>query len=153
MTKKAKAPVRGTTEAFCETTQTNEGFKMKDTTAKAKKQDDCLPSHQQARNMALKMVLGTMKTLENIRFADKDWDDKNDNDADFALDLAHKEMQGLQAAKTISEQEFFTSWWRVSSVVCLADKAFKRDCLFKRHLQSLPEAFRVLSEMIELTEE
>jgi len=128
------------------------GIDMKDTTAKPKRQDTDLPSHQQARNMALKLVGGTMKTLENIRLADKDWDSKNDTDADFALDLAHKELQSLQAEKTISEQEFFTSWWRISSVVCLADNAFKRDCLFKRHLQSLPEAFRVLGEMIDLAE-
>ena len=150
--RKAKAPTLRPVEAFYETTQTNERFKMKDTTAKANKQDNSLPTNQQARNIALKMVGDIMQTLVNLRLADKDWDGKNDGDADFALDLAHKELQCLQAAQTDKEHEFFTSWWRISAVVSLADNAFKRDCLFKSHLEALPEAFRVLGEMIEITE-
>lgn len=124
---------------------------MKDTTSRTNGQDATLPTVQQARNLAIAVILDTMQMMANIRRTDKDWDGKNDSDADFALDLARKELKSLQDAKGISGDEFFTSWWQISSVVSLADNALKRECLFKDCLKKLPENFRVLGEMIELS--
>ena len=146
--KKAKAPTLGPVEAFCETTLVEKDFAVKDTTAK--KQDQDLPSFRQAVNMALKMTTSVMTTLASVRLADTQWDD-DDCDADFSIDLARRELERLSAAKDLTETEFFRSWWQIYSVVSLADKAFKRDCIFKNHLQCFPESFRVLGEMVELS--
>jgi len=150
--KKAKAPTGATVEAFWNEPTNRARFNMKDTTSRTNGQDATLPTVQQARNLAIAVILDTMQMMANIRRTDKDWDGKNDSDVDFSLDLARKELQSLQASKSISEDEFFKSWWQISSVVSLADNALKRECLFKDCLKKLPEDFRVLGDMIELAE-
>lgn len=123
---------------------------MNSTSNKKAAQERELPTFNQAVNMALMMVGDVMDTLATVRRADTNWDD-NDSDADFSIDLARKELDSLIRSKCISEKEFFESWWRISSVVSLADKSFKRECTFKDYLRVLPESFRVLGEMIELS--
>lgn len=125
---------------------------MKDTTEKSKKQGGDLPTSRQARNLSVKMICDRMATLSRLRETDKEFGGGSECDADSALDLARKELEYLQDAQGLSELDFLTSWWRISSVVTLADNAFKRDCLFKTYLQGLTRDFDVLGDMIEQSE-
>lgn len=151
--KKAKAPTIGPVEAFWNEPTNSARFNMKDTTAKAKKQGEGLPTSRQARNLSLKMVRERMATLSSVREADKDFGGGCECDADSALDLARKELSYLHDTPELSEIDFLTSWWRISSVVTLAGNSFKRDCLFKTYIQGLVRDFTVLGEMIEQSEE
>lgn len=151
--KKVKAPTAVTVEAFEIEPTKRARFTMKDTTAKAKRQGGDLPTSRQARNLSLKMVRESMATLSTVREADKDFGGGCECDADSALDLARKELDYLHGTPELSEMDFLTSWWRISSVVTLAGNSFKRDCLFKTYIQGLVRDFTVLGEMIEQSEE
>lgn len=112
--------------------------------------EEGLPSFRQAVNMALRITTSHMNSLASARMADADWSD-DDCDVDFSIDLASRELVRLTESTDLTEDEFFRSWWQVNSVVSLADKSFKRDCLYKNYLQCIPESFRVLGEMVEIS--
>lgn len=112
--------------------------------------EEGLPSFRQAVNMALRITTSHMNSLASARMADADWSD-DDCDVDFSIDLASRELVRLTESTDLTEDEFFRSWWQVNSVVSLADKLFKRDCLYKNYLQCIPESFRVLGEMVEIS--
>lgn len=123
---------------------------MKTSTLKATPQD--LPTFQQMVALAITKAEMDLKCLINIRCTDDRWSD-DDNDTDFAVELAASHVEQMKGMKFETSVEFDLEWYKAAGALNLASKAFSReDCVYARFLSSTCKMFEHMAILVEFAQ-
>ena len=123
---------------------------MKTSTSKATPQD--LPTFQQMVALAITKAEMDLKCLINIRCTDDRWSD-DDNDTDFAVELAASHVEQMKGMKFETGVEFDLEWYKAAGALNLASKAFSReDCVYARFLSSTCKMFEHMATLVEFAQ-